>query len=255
MRAIAATGSLVLHGVLLFGMSFLADRATLAAPKIVELTVLKKEPPPPPVKIEEKPVEEKIPEPTVKPRLVKKATVEKSIPDEAKPPEQPIEKPKIPPMGFSVDMSATVNAGAGIAVPAVDHGGNMFANPNDRTLKPGEKTPQRPVDVGGHGLGTVPTDTYQVTRMPEFIGSERERTPPYPEDAREREIEGQVLLKVYVNTEGKVAQVRVMRKLDPSCDEVAVKWAKEKFRFKPAMLGEQPVGMWIDVPVTFVIDR
>ena len=66
---------------------------------------------------------------------------------------------------------------------------------------------------------------------------------------------GQVLLKVYVGTSGKVEEVRLMKKLDPACDEVAVKWAKEKFRFKPAMAGDQPVGMWIDVPVTFVIDR
>lgn len=258
MRTVAAIFSVGLHAALLLGMSMLPDRATLAAQKIVEMKVLPKPPPPapvvPPVVEEKKP--EVIPPPEVKPKLVKKPTVVKSVPDEPKPAEQPppSEKPKIPPQGFSVDMSNTVNAG-GVAVPAVDGGGNMFANPNDKALQPGKKTSERPAEVGGQGKGTAPAGAYQITKMPEFLGSEKERTPPYPPDARDREIEGQVLLKLYINTEGRVAQVRIIQKLDPSCDEIAVRWAKEKFRFKPAMLGDEAVGMWIDVPVTFVIDR
>jgi periplasmic protein TonB len=256
MRTVAAISSIALHGALLIGMSVLADRAILAAPSTVEMRVVPK--PPPPIveeKVEEIKKEEVIPPPTVKPKLVKKPTVEKSIPDEPKPAEQPIEKPKIPPQGFSVDMSNTVNSGNGVAVQAVEGGGNMFANPNDKALPPGKKTNERPPEQGGSGKGTAPADSYQITRMPEWLGKEKDRTPPYPPEARDREIEGQVLLKVYVNAEGRVAQVRIIQKLYPSCDEVAEKWAKEKFRFKPAMLGDQPVGMWIDVPVTFVIDR
>ncbi|MEQ9496158.1 MAG: energy transducer TonB [Deltaproteobacteria bacterium] len=39
------------------------------------------------------------------------------------------------------------------------------------------------------------------------------------------------------------------------CTAAAVRWAKEKWRFTPAKAGDQPVGMWITVPVTFVLDR
>jgi protein TonB len=254
MRAVAAIGTLLLHGVLLFGMSALPEKKSAAATKLVEMKV-RPRPPPPVVEEKAEPKkEEPIPPPEVKPQLVKKKTVEKSVPDEPKPVE-PQPKPKVPPQGFSVDMSNTVAGGNGVAVPAIDGGGNMFADPKDKTLAPGQKTSQPQPKPEGQGKGTVPAGSYQVTSMPEWLSNEDDRTPPYPPDAKEREVEGQVLLKVYVGTEGRVTQVRITKKLDPSCDEVAVKWAKEKFRFKPAMLGDQPVGMWIDVPVTFVIDR
>lgn len=258
MRALAAIGTVLLHGALLFGMSALPEKKSAAATKLVEMKVRPPPPKPPPepekpaevVKKEEPPP----PPPEVKPQVVKKKTVEKVVADEPKPAEQ---KPKIPPQGFSVDMSNTVAKGDGVAVPAIDGGGNMFADPKDKSAPPGQKTstPQPQQQADGKGKGTAPAGAYQVTSMPEWLSNEEDRTPPYPPDAKEREVEGQVILKVYVGTEGRVTQVRIVKKLDPSCDEVAIKWAKEKFRFKPAMLGDEAVGMWIDVPVTFVIDR
>src|SRR5687767_7421235 len=236
-------------------MSSIPDRKSVAAPRLVEMNVVKPKPPPAPPPVVEPPPEPPKPEPEVRPKLVKKKTVEKIIADEPAPPPKPEpEKPKPPPAGFSIDMSSTV-VGGGVAVPAVEGGGNMFANPNDKTLPPGPKQTERPPPEQGKGRGTAPAGAYQVTKMPEFLGSERDRTPPYPESAKQREVEGQVLLKVYVGVSGRVEDVKLVRRLDPSCDDVAVKWAKEKFRFKPAMAGDEPVGMWIDVPVTFVIER
>jgi protein TonB len=179
--------------------------------------------------------------------------VQKVVPDEPKPAPEP-EKPPPPPAGFSLDMSNTSEKGS-IAVPAIDGGGNMFANPNDRTIAPGKKTTEAPPAPPSHGRGTAPPGSYQITQPPEFVGSERERTPPYPDSAKEREIQGQVLLKVLVDVNGRVEQVKVLQHLERSCDEIAVKWAREHWRFKPAMAGDEAVPMWIPVPVTFVLER
>lgn len=80
-------------------------------------------------------------------------------------------------------------------------------------------------------------------------------TPPYPPSAKARGLEGQVLLKVFVSGEGRVTRVRLIRGLDPSCDEVAMRFAEERMRFRPALAGDKPIGVWIDVPITFVIER
>jgi TonB family protein len=152
-------------------------------------------------------------------------------------------------------MSNTTAEGS-VAVPAVEGGGNMFADPNDKNKRPGQKTSVRPPEPEtGRGQGTAPAGSYQVTSDPEFLGSEHDRTPPYPEEAKAREVEGQVLLNVYVGMSGRVEDVRFVRRLEPSCDKIAVEWAKKHWRFKPAMAGEKAIGMWITVPVTFILDR
>ena len=129
----------------------------------------------------------------------------------------------------------------------------MFADPNDRTLAPGKKTTS-PAPTPGRGKDGSP-GTYQITAEPAFMSSEAERTPPYPEEAKAAEVEGQVLLRVYVGTSGRVERVRILRRLGSGCDEIAVKWAKKKWRFTPAQAGEEAVGMWITVPVRFVLER
>jgi periplasmic protein TonB len=255
-RSLAVSVSIAVHVLLLLLMNMLPDRASVAAPHIVEMNVKRVPPPPPPPK-EEPEVEEPPPPPEVRPKKVKTLTVKKSVPDAPKPePREPPKEETAPPKGFSVDMSNTSEAG-NVAVPAREQGGNMFANPNDKTLAPGEKTEVRPPPPveRGRGRGTAPAGAYQVTSDPEFIGSEVDRTPPYPESAKAHEIEGQVLLNVYVGSSGRVEEVRFVRKLEASCDKVALEWAKRRWRFKPAMAGGQAVGMWITVPVTFVLER
>jgi protein TonB len=250
-RILAVAVSAGLHSALLVIMNALPPRVSVAATHIVEMQVRKVEPPPPPPPPPEE-VKKEPPPPEVRPKLVKKKTVEKVVADEPKPAPEPV-KPPPPPMGFSVDMSNT-SATGNIAVPAIDGGGNMFADPNNRTLEPGKKTTEAPPKPQTHGRGAQ-EGSYQITQPPEFIGSEQERTPPYPDSAKEREIQGQVLLNVYVGTSGRVEQVKVLQHLEKSCDEIAVKWAREHWRFKPAMAGEEPVAMWIPVPVTFVLEH
>lgn len=264
MRAliIAIVASALLHGVLFVLASRLKIEPPPPASKRVKITVVepppkKPEPPPPPKVVEDKP---KPPPPkkkvvrkrkkVVRAPVRKDKTVPKSEPKPAETP--PPAKPKPPPMGFSVSMESTV-VGGGVAVTAVEGGGNMFADPRDTSIRPGKKTSQRPPPASGKGKGPGRGDI--VITPPRFLTPGSKRSPKYPEQARQAGIEGQVVLRVYVGASGRVERVRVIKKLGYGCEDAAVAHAKSAWRFTPATEGGRVVGMWIPVPVTFVLDR
>jgi protein TonB len=250
---LGAAGSMLVHGAILLVMSRLDPPAAPAPSSVVRMEV-RESPPPPPPPPPTPPVEEVIPEPTVVPKKVKRRTVKKVV-KTAPPPPPPNAPPPPPPTAFAVDMSSTVVAGKGPAVRTVDGGGNMFANPNDDTLPTGPKrTAPTPRARTGDGE-TAPGEGYEITEEPRFAIPAEDRTPPYPEAAKAEGITGRVLLRIYVNEQGRIARVRVVQGLGGGCTAAAVRWAKEKWRFTPAKAGDQPVGMWITVPVTFVLDR
>ncbi len=244
----ALVASVLLHCTLLYGMSRLPPAPEAKSSTIVEMRLTQPEPAPPPPP----PEEEVIPPPEVTPKRVKVRTAERIVKDAPAP--APKTAPPPPPrFSFSVDMASTVESG-NVAVPAVDGGGNMFADPEkDGALPTGKVTAPQPPPAGTGRDG--PPDGYQITDEPKFLTPESERAPPYPEAARSQELQGTVLLRVYVGEDGRVQTVKVLEPLAGGCTEAAVRWAQRKWRFEPARAGRTPVGMWITVPVRFVLER
>ena len=159
-------------------------------------------------------------------------------------PATPRPEPPPPPQGFSVDSMKT-EASSAVAVAAKEGGGNMFADP---------------------GAGLAPGDKRTAAPPPQIIASgplapaqwmtpESERSPPYPGMALRREIEGQVVLRVCIDVEGRVDSVEVVRGLGFGCDEAAAAWARQRWRFHPAHRGEQAVPTCILQPVRFQLHR
>jgi protein TonB len=79
--------------------------------------------------------------------------------------------------------------------------------------------------------------------------------PPYPLAARRRGIEGRVLLSAHVSAEGVCTEVRLTRSsghalLDESAANTVNRW-----RFLPARRGETAVASWVDVPVSFRLEK
>lgn len=75
--------------------------------------------------------------------------------------------------------------------------------------------------------------------------------PDYPPAARRRGLEGTVLVRVLVNTEGAPDQTRVV---GPSgIDELdqAALVAVQRWRFAPAREGSTAIAHWVDIPITF----
>jgi len=79
-------------------------------------------------------------------------------------------------------------------------------------------------------------------------------SPRYPRIARERGYQGTVLLEVFVNSSGRVEELRV----DSSSgfqvlDEAAIS-AVKGWTFEPGQRGERNVAMWVKVPVRFELE-
>jgi len=78
--------------------------------------------------------------------------------------------------------------------------------------------------------------------------------PAYPSVSRHLGEQGKVLLRVLVNSDGRVEQVMLRKSsgydhLDQAAQETVQKW-----RFVPARRGEQVVSAWVVVPVSFSLE-
>ena len=79
------------------------------------------------------------------------------------------------------------------------------------------------------------------------------RNPPprYPRLARKRKYQGVVILEVFVNQEGSVADIKVFKSSGYAIlDKSALKSVK-KWKFEPGKHGDKKVGMWVRTPVRF----
>ncbi|CAN5852703.1 hypothetical protein BH23GEM6_BH23GEM6_27340 [soil metagenome] len=91
-------------------------------------------------------------------------------------------------------------------------------------------------------------------------GEEVELTPPqqltgspfhYPEELWDAEVQGETVLRLFVNQQGTVDTVQVERASGyEAFDSAAVRGARE-LRFEPAARGEEPVSVWVLLPVRF----
>jgi periplasmic protein TonB len=112
---------------------------------------------------------------------------------------------------------------------------------------------------------TARTVLYLVTlvALPALLACQAEEEPPtppqqvsespfhYPEDLWDAGVEGETILRLFVNTEGSVDTVQVDQPSGyEAFDSAAVVGARE-LRFDPARRGEEPVSVWVLLPVRF----
>jgi periplasmic protein TonB len=75
--------------------------------------------------------------------------------------------------------------------------------------------------------------------------------PNYPDSARRRGIEGTTLLKVHVSEKGQVTEVLVEQSAGHQDLDQAALEAVKKWRFTPERKGNQPIAVWVKLPVRF----
>lgn len=96
-----------------------------------------------------------------------------------------------------------------------------------------------------------------VEEMPSFPGGDTELfrfiydNIKYPELAKENNIQGKVILRFCVTYKGTVDQVSVVRGVDPSLDNEAIRVIKMLPLWKPGKQGGKPVNVWYSVPISF----
>ncbi len=78
----------------------------------------------------------------------------------------------------------------------------------------------------------------------------REVKADYTEEARQRNVEGEVVLEIVVRHDGSVGDVRVLKGLDSGLNQKAVEAVKQ-WRFSPARRLSQPVDVIVEVAVEF----
>ncbi|MGV8991358.1 MAG: energy transducer TonB [Thiobacillus sp.] len=78
--------------------------------------------------------------------------------------------------------------------------------------------------------------------------------PPYPSASRRMGEEGEVRLRVHVDTAGQAQQIEVYRSSGfPRLDQAALDTVKQ-WRFVPARQGDQPIPAWVIVPIKFSLN-
>lgn len=73
----------------------------------------------------------------------------------------------------------------------------------------------------------------------------------YPEELWDAGVEGETILRIFVTPQGTVDSARVEKSSGHTAfDQAAAEGAKQ-LRFEPGRRGDQPVGMWVLLPVQF----
>ena len=114
-----------------------------------------------------------------------------------------------------------------------------------------------PVDV----VPAEPEPFIAVKEMPIFPGGDAAllefigKNIVYPEEAINNNIEGRVILKFVVESDGSVGRIQVLRSVDPLLDQEAKRVVGMLPRFKPGRQNGIPVPVYHSVPVTFRIER
>jgi protein TonB len=94
--------------------------------------------------------------------------------------------------------------------------------------------------------GTVPF----VDQLPEPV---KVVQPPYPDLARQAQVEGLVMVYALVGRDGRVVDARLDPKLHvPLLDETAVS-AVRQWVFTPALDHNRPVMVWVNIPIRFTL--
>lgn len=124
-----------------------------------------------------------------------------------------------------------------------------------------------PVGEGaGAGSGAVIEQDVQVENIdeeeappPDFVPFEKEPQvikrvePVYPELARKAGLEGTVWVKLWVDKEGKVKDVVILKSASEIFNQPAIDAAKQ-WIFTPAMMKTGPVSVWISLSFNFKLN-
>ncbi len=98
-----------------------------------------------------------------------------------------------------------------------------------------------------------------VEEMPQYPGGEsellnyiRENT-YYPLNAKEKNIQGKVIIRFCVNASGGVDRASVLKGVDPELDQEALRVVNTLPKFKPGRQGGKEVPVWFMVPINFTL--
>lgn len=97
----------------------------------------------------------------------------------------------------------------------------------------------------------IPTDELMVSKMPRL---KTEVRIPYPAEAKQKGIEGPVVMDLLIDSAGKVRKVDLVRGPGFGLNEAAVS-AIQNFEFEPALVQDQAVAVKIRYTYRFILEN
>lgn len=97
----------------------------------------------------------------------------------------------------------------------------------------------------------------QVAILPEFPGGEYERVKylneniKYPQRARQRGIQGKVLISFLVEFDGTLSNIKVIESIGGGCDEEAIRLVENMPNWTPGLQNGNPVSVKMNMPIQF----
>lgn len=230
--------------------------ATIVAVKMAPKKPLPPPPPPKPVVKKPEPIKAKSikPKPKPKPKIKPEPKPHKKIIPPSKPkPNQPKRKtePSLPAANtenLKARAKAPIKPVFGLTRESVQPKGesSMSARIGNTLMTAQEETFTPPEKVEAYN--TVPV--FELSSLPHY---KKRVTPDYPESLKAAEKEGEVLLSVTIDGQGKVVALKVKRS-DDVLFANAAQTALEKCEFTPGLQNGTPVTTTIDIPIKFILD-
>jgi protein TonB len=99
-----------------------------------------------------------------------------------------------------------------------------------------------------------------VEQMPQFPGGDAalnqylKTNLRYPAAAKKEGLEGRVILRFVVQTDGSLSDITVMRGFDKDCDQEAIRLVRKMPRWKPGIQNGHPVRVTFTLPVKFKLE-
>jgi protein TonB len=226
-------------------------------PPPLEVSVVEKPPPPPPKVEEPKPPPK--PKPKPKPVPMKIAKAPPKIPQKALPPPPDAPPPpKNAPPPPNVEAKGPVTKGpikviAGITLESTVQGGT-FAAPVGNTLygTPSTVAPA-PAEVKAYKAERY-APAAQVNELPSVLNREAvDLRKFYPPDALKREFEGEVVLRLLIDSDGSIAKAEVVSDPGQGLGGAAVRAVRE-YRFAPGKVNGTAVATTVPFVIRFVIN-
>lgn len=102
---------------------------------------------------------------------------------------------------------------------------------------------------------------FEVVQIPEFPGGERAlrkfiaKNLNYPEEAKNKKIEGKVWIRFVVSKTGDIEDVKVAKGADPLLDNEAIRIVQSMPKWKTGKKRGKPVDCPITIPIVFSLGK
>jgi len=104
----------------------------------------------------------------------------------------------------------------------------------------------------------IPSEVFVVVEeMPKFPGGDEELLKfiasniEYPTFAKENNIQGKIIARFIVGTDGTVSNAEILHKVDPLLDAEALRVINLLPKWQPGKQGGKPVNVWYAIPINF----